>query len=872
MSKASPAITNFNSGEFSPMIAGRVDFDRYANGCTVMENFIPTVQGPALRRGGTRYVASVKNHANRVYLQAFEFSETTAYVLEFGDQYIRFYTQNGQLLSGGTPVEVATPYTQASLFNADGTCKLRFAQSGDFLYITHPDYQPRILKRTSPTTFVLDLFEPAGGPFKDIDPDQTVTVIASGETDTVTLTASAPIFQSGHVGTLFLLESSNNSQIPQWEPGKRIAGPGQSILNLVRRSDGKVYRSVTNYTVPSNGKEARTGTTKPVHSRGVVADGDGNPVTGLDGSNNTVVFANRQGVDWLFLHAGYGWVRINSIGGGGTTASCTVISRLPADVVTVPAGSVVSITSVASNVQSKIRVAAAGHGVGANASVSVTITYNFSRLVYDFEGGTTTVTGTDTLTTTTTGYPIDANTLDLELAFGLLNGFTDFVSGTVQRIAVTGTATTRWAHSAWSNVEGWPAAVTFFRERLCFARGQRLWMSVAAGFDDFSARNTSGEVTADMAISLEVASGELNSIQWLHPDKQLVAGTAGGEFIIGELTNGDPLGPGNIKVELVSRYGSRGIQPVGAGDRALFVMRAGRKVREVGFDFTQDSYQSKDVTLLSDHITAGGVTDMDHAIEPYAVVWCVRSDGQLLGFTWNNEEQVRGWHRHRLGGSGIVESVAVIPRPDGAGDQVWLAVRRTINGNTRRYVEYMEDPWVSGLQEDQFYVDSGLTYSGPPATTISGLEHLEGATVAVLADGAPHPNRVVSGGAITLQAPASKVQVGLPFTPVLQTMRIEAGAADGTAQGKTKRMHKVSFRFINTGSCQVGPDANTLETLEFRTPSDPMDSPPPLYTGDKLVAWPGGYDTDGRIYVTTNQPTALGVVAVFPQVVTQDAR
>lgn len=733
MSKVSPAITNFNSGEFSPMIAGRVDFDRYANGCTVMENFIPTVQGPALRRGGTRYVASVKNHANRVYLQAFEFSETTAYVLEFGDQYIRFYTQNGQLLSGGTPVEVATPYTQASLFNADGTCKLRFAQSGDFLYITHPDYQPRILKRTSPTTFVLDLFEPYGGPFIGVDPDATTTVYASAQTGAITLTASTGIFQAGHVGTDFLLESKNVSSVVAWEPGKSVTAGD------LRRSDNKVYRAANTGT---------TGSVKPVHSRGTQSDG---------------------GVNWEFQHAGYGWARITGFT-SSTVVSATVVSLIPSD------------------------------AVGA------------------------------------------------------------------------GNATTRWSFSSWSGVEGWPSSVAFFRERLCFARGQNVWLSVAAGFDDFSARNTSGEVTADMAISLEVASGELNSIQWLHPDRQLVAGTAGGEFIIGELTNGDPLGPGNIKVELVSRYGSRGIQPVGAGDRALFVMRAGRKVREIAYDFANDGYQTKDVTLLSDHITAGGVTDMDHAIEPYAVVWCVRSDGQLLGFTWNNEEQVRGWHRHRLGGSGIVESVAVIPRPDGTGDQVWLAVRRTINGNTRRYVEYMEDPWVSGLQEDQFYVDSGLTYSGPPATTISGLEHLEGATVAVLADGAPHPNRVVSGGAITLQAPASKVQVGLPFTPVLQTMRIEAGAADGTAQGKTKRMHKVSFRFINTGSCQVGPDANTLETLEFRTPSDPMDSPPPLYTGDKLVAWPGGYDTDGRIYVTTNQPTALGVVAVFPQVVTQDAR
>lgn len=762
MSKASPAITNFNSGEFSPLLEGRVDFERYANGCVLMENFIPTVQGPAVRRGGTRYVASVKTPANRVWLQSFEFSQDQAYVLEFGDQYVRFYTQNGQLVSGMTPVEVATPYTQANLFNADGTCRLRFAQSGDFLYITHPLYQTRVLKRTSPTAFTLDLFEPKGGPFKDVDPDQTITVYASATTGTVTLTASSAIFQSGHVGTLFLLESQTSAKIPSWEAGKRIAGEGDSVLGLIRRSDGKFYECVTNYTVPTSGIEARTGTSKPVHSRGVVADGDGNSVTN---------FANRQGFDWLFLHAGYGWVKINSIGGGGTTATATVLSRLPAECV----GS--------------------------------------------------------------------------------------------------GNATTRWAHSSWSGVEGWPSSVTFFRERLCFGRGQRLWLSVSAGFDDFSARNTAGEVAADQAISLEVASGEINEIQWLHPDRELIAGTAGGEFTIGELTNGDPLGPGNIKVQLQSRFGTRGVPPVGSGSSTLFLLRAGTKLREIAYEFTADSYTTKDATTLSEHITKPGIVDMDYALDPYSVVWCVRSDGLLLGFTWNNEEQVKGWHRHLIGGSGAVESVAVIPRPDNTGDQVWVSVRRTIGGQTRRFVEIMENPWESGqAQADAFYVDSGLTYSGAPATTISGLTHLEGQVVDVLTDGAPHPQRTVTSGAITLQRPASKVQVGLPCPPRLLTMRLEAGASDGTAQGKTKRIHKVTFRLQDSAVLKVGPNASSLQQVEFRTPSDPMDAPPPLFSGDKLVAWPSGYETEARMYVTADQPTPLTLVAIFPQVFTQDAR
>jgi len=737
MSKASPAITNFNSGEFSPLLEGRIDFERYANGCVLVENWIPTVQGPAIRRAGTRYVAPVKTAANKVHLHPFEYSADTAYVIEFGDQYIRFYTNNGQLVSGGSPVEVATPYTQANLFNADGTCRLRFAQSGDFLYITHPLYQPRVLKRTSSTTFTLDLFEAKGGPFIGTNPDETVTVYGSAETGNITVTASSAIFQSGHVGSLFYIESKNADTIPAWEVNKVIAATG-----VRRRSDSKYYEAMTTGT---------GGTVKPVHSSGERYDGD-------------------PGILWAFRDAGFGWVKITGYT-SATQVSATVLSRLP--------------------------------------------------------------------------------------------------SGCVG----SGNASTRWSHGAWSSVDGWPSSVAFFRERLCFGRNQRVWMSVSAEFSDFSGQNDAGEVTTDMAVSIEVASGEVNDIQWLHPDKQLIAGTAGGEFAVGELSNGDPIGPDNVQAVLQSRFGVRAMQPVSSGSSSLLVMRAGLKLREFTFDSVDSALKAQDVTTISEHITAGGVIDMDYASDPNSVVWCVRSDGLLLGFTWNNEEQVKGWHRHQLGGNGKVESVAVIPRPDGTGDQTWMSVLRTINGSTKRYIEYLENPIsYTGDQKDSFYVDSGLTYSGVAATTITGLSHLEGATVDVLADGATHPQVVVTSGAIELQVSATKVQVGLPCPAKLKTVRIEAGGSDGTSQGKTKRMHKVAFRLLMSGTIKVGPNANNTQLVEFRVPGDAMTVAPPLFTGDKLVAWPSGYETEAQIYVMVDQPTPCTLVAIYPQVVTQDSR
>lgn len=749
MPKASPAQVAFNSGELSRALDARTDYAKYPSGCSVLENFIPTVQGPAKRRGGTRFIAGAKFHSSRCYLQRFEYSVDQAYVLEFGEFYIRFYTWDtttlvrGQLETfpgSGVPVEVATPYTLADLFgtgSASGICNLRFAQSGDFLYICHPDHQTRVLKRTSATTFLLELFEPTWGPFKDIDPDETRTVYASAQTGVVTLTASAAIFTNAHIGELFYLEAQDVQTVKAWEPAKAIVAGDR------RRSDAKTYEALN---------AATTGAVKPVHTYGAQFDGD-------------------TGVSWQFRDPGYGYVRITAVGGGGLAATATVISRLPADTVG-----------------------------GANA-------------------------------------------------------------------------TTRWAHGAWSSVEGWPTDVAFFRERLWFARNQTLWSSVSGGFDDFSRLNY-GQVTDDMGITLTVASGTLNKIQWLIADKELIAGTAGNEFIIGEYSNGSPLAPGNVRVRTQSQYGSRAVVPLQAGQSVLFVQRAGLKLREIAYDEVA-GYQTMDVTVDSDHITASGIIDLDYAQEPDPLVWAVRADGKLVSMTWSTEQRVRGWHRHPIGGVAnqtFVESVATIPAPQGDRNEVWMVVRRTINGNTRRYIEYMERPYREGDdQRFQIYLDCSLTYNGAPATTISGLSHLEGQTVDILANGSPHPSRVVTGGEVTLQAPYAVVTVGLPAPCKLKTMRMEAGAADGTAQGKTKRMHKMTFRFLETGGGKAGPDDDHMEWLQFGL-GQPMDQPVPFFTGDKLIDWPKGYETEAYVQYTNDQPLAVTLEGIYPQLVTQDAR
>ena len=892
MPKASPIISSFNAGELSPTLDGRVDLSKYSSGCKRLENFIPMVQGPARRRSGTRFVSEVKTSTDRTWLVRFEFSETQAYILEFGNLYIRFYTNHGQVISGGSAYEIASPYTAADLANANGTLKIRFVQSGDVIYIVHPSYAPRKLSRFGPVSWTLAAVDFVGGPFEDVDPDETITVFSSATTGSVTLTASAPMFVASDVGSLFFLEGKDGGSIKPWESQKDF-GVNVNPFGQRRRSDGKIYICTTN-SAPPSGDAYYTGSIKPTHTSGAFIDGSGQITgTALDGP---------IGVEWTYESLDYGVVKITGFT-STSVVTATVQQTLPTNVVYSAVGTAKAVTAIAATSQSLTRLTVAGHGYANNATVNISLTssYNWNRqdssLVCGGTGAIIPTTSNEIVSGTYEAYVVDANTIDLigstfpttvtinysyqdDLGSGCVTvnttavgTFNAYVSGTVTQIAVGTTAnlTSRWAFSRWSETRGWPSQIAFFRERLVFATGQTIDMSVAADFENFSDRNTSGEISADMSIAIEVSSDTVNTIEWLSPSDGLLIGTAGGEFVCGEMTTDEPLGPGNVKITQQSLFGSKSVIPVQIGDVVVFVQRSGRKMRELNYDFGSNGYKSNDLTVLSEHISMSGITDIVYQQEPHSVIWAVRTDGLLIGFTYNKEQEVLGWHRHPIGGSGIVECVESIPNPNGKQDDLWMIVRRTINGQTRRYIEYVEADFnEESALPDAFFVDSGLTYEGTFVTTVSGLSHLEGQTVSVLVDGATHPDRVVTGGSITLQVAGEKIHAGLAAPAVLQTMRLEAGAGDGTAQGKTKRITKAVIRFLATLGAKAGADENNLDEIQFRKPADPMNQAVPLFTGDQMVEWPNGYDFDGYLMVKQDQPLPITVIAIMPQVHTQD--
>ena len=445
-----------------------------------------------------------------------------------------------------------------------------------------------------------------------------------------------------------------------------------------------------------------------------------------------------------------------------------------------------------------------------------------------------------------------------------------------------------------TGIGNYPSTVTFHEQRLWLGRSnanpQRVWSSKSGDFEDF----TTG-TNDDDAIVFTLSTGEVNSIEWMNSANALLVGTAGGEFAI--TSDGPQLTPTDLQVRRQTAHGSASLQPAQIGNVTLFLQRAKRKIRRLQYVFEADGYQADDLTILADHITRSGISLMSWQEEPDSLLWCVRADGVVAGLTFKPEERVVGWARHVMGGStasgdAVVESVSVIPGGETAGsqerDEVWFIVRRTIKSNTVRYVEFLEAPfegplrddyatdaaWVAATlaaQKDAFFVDAGATYDGSATTTISGLSHLEGETVKVLADGAIHPDRTVSSGQITLDFSASKVHVGLAYTHRFKSLKISQGNPAGTAVGKVKRIDHLALLLMETATFQAGRDVDNLDTIEFRTVEDAMDTAVPLFDGEYRLDFDGEHERDVRYVIEGDAPLPFTLLAVAPEVAVRKA-
>ena len=862
MAKASHAFTNFTAGELSPRLDGRTDVNKYFNGCSRLENFIIHPHGGASRRPGTKFIASVKTAANATRLIPFEFSVTQTYVLEFGHNYFRIYKDGGQVVSSGSAVEVATPYGTSDL------SAIKFTQSADLMYLVHPDYSPRVISRSSHTAWTIAEVAFRRGPMQD-ENSTTTTLVASARTGSLNITASASLFVATDVGRIIKLHEG-------YAKISSITSATVAVAAVQENSDGRT-ELLPSYTADTIG----------------FAEGDPSS-TGLE-HNDRITDSTGD-----FVTQGFKVGQFITVTGAGTSGN-NVTNKL---VVQVTADTILLAPS--------------------------------ADLVTEAAGQDVTIVGV--------------------LA-----------------------ASTSWSFGAFSATTGFPSTVTFFEERLVFANTatepQTLFFSVSGDFTDFAEGITSGS-----SLTYTIGSNQVNVIRYLVAARSLIVGTSGGEYVVTSGTQ-EPLNPTNTQIKRQTTYGTADIQPVQVGNVTLFVQRAKRKVRELGYNYDADSYTAPDLTILAEHITESGIKEFALQQEPDNIVWCVLENGKLVGMTYRREEQVVAWHEHIIGGrfgtctvtvsdyaniavgttltftksdgsivtftseavsgdapadtslgwrpnesnnttadniftrinahadftvanpsaaivtifetnhngsgflscvssdttrlvttdEGIsqVESLAIVPG-DLDEDSVYMIVKRTVNGAVSRSIEYFSAFDFGTDVTDAFFVDSALSYSGSAATSMSGLGHLEGETVAILADGSTHPTKSVASGALTLERTATKAHIGLNYSSILQTMRIEAGGTEGTSQAKIKRIHDVTLRLYRSVGAKVGSLESELDLIHFRSSADRMDTAIGLFSGDKEVEFRGGYDSDAFVLVKQDQPLPLTILAIYPRLITYD--
>jgi len=801
--------SSWAGGEFSKKLLARVDLAKYAIGAETLENFHVMPWGGLRKRGGTAFQGNTKgNVAVRLIPFVFSSDSKQAYVLEFGPDYFRIYTSAGVVTNTGTAITAATAanpvvltttnslangdrvlvtgvvgmvelnnreFTVASasgttieLSGIDGTAytayasggtvakivevvspygaadlaALDFTQSADTLYMTHPDYAPRIVQRTSNTAWTIAVASIVNGPFRDINTSATTLVLSGGSATSygtyaqgatgVTMTASTAIFDSGMVGGLFRLYGADAG-----------GGWSQLVANVSLIDVDKIYENAGNVYVVTGDALGATNwegsMILPTHERGTVRHFK-------DGVLATYA-------DLKYIHDGSVFVRV------------------------------------------------------------------------------TAYTSTTIMTVT-----IEKNDAPAE---------------------VIGSKTTAiWEEGAFSTFRGWPAHVTLFEERLWFANGvsqpQAIWASMTSSFLDFQDGDDD-----DRGLTATILSEQVDAVQWLSGGRSLSIGTVSGEYVASAETPTKGLTPKDFNIRRQTTYGTAdNLYPARIGEVVMFGQRNGdsvnasKRIREHAYNFQNDNYLARDVTILADHVTGSGVIKFAYQASPYSIMWANRSDGQLAAMTYERDQEVLAWHRHLIASS-TVEDIAVIPGTDG--DDLWVVSNRTISGGTERHIERMTPGHIDGnALASATMLDAHLVFAGASTTSISGLWHLRGETVRVFS-GTDKGTAVVSAtGKVTVAATTAAV-IGYGYTAKVQGLRVEAGIASGTAQGKRKRISEATLRVFESAGGTIGGTTSRADALPYSRMEEGFAA---LSTGDVRVEWPDGWGYDGRYYIehTTAEP------------------
>jgi hypothetical protein len=413
-----------------------------------------------------------------------------------------------------------------------------------------------------------------------------------------------------------------------------------------------------------------------------------------------------------------------------------------------------------------------------------------------------------------------------------------------------------------------PSVVGYYQQRQVFCNtNNEPQVTYTTQTNNFSSLRTSNPARDDDAVTFTINAQQVNEIRHIIPLDALVILTSGGEWIVSEGQD-RVLTPSTVGARVQSYNGSSWIRPVVINSTAVYLQEKGARLRDLAYEFSSDRYTGNDLSIMSEHLFEGRqIVEMTYSAEPYGVLWCVRDDGVMLGLTYQREHQVWGWHRHVTDGE--FESVATITEDDR--DALYAIIKRTIGGQTVRYVERLEKREILDAT-NAFCVDSGLTYSGVPATIITGLDHLEGETVVALADGYTTGDHVVSGGSITLGRAASTVHVGLPYTPAMELLDIDTSSAVETVKHREVSVSKVFIEVEGTRGGFVGPrqDSTSGQVTVFSEIKPRFDSDGygaiSLKTYKQEVVIDPQWGKGGGVRIEQRSPLPLNILSVVPRV------
>lgn len=826
---------SFARGELSPRLRARIDIDHYRSGLAVCENFYVMRQGGLRRRPPTLYQGPTKFPNTNAVIRKFVFSVTQSYALEFGDYYMRVFSSAGQIVSGGSPYEVVTPWP------ASVVGQLQFTQSNDVLFVVHNSYPPHKISRMGETDWVVEPIEFLDGPYLDIVKDGTFlkpghsgNLVPTMDSNTApsgvasassTLTTGPDVSEYGPFSAYRAFDGNPNSE---WRAEK--GGGGQWLkyeyptAKIVNGYYIQISSLLERYSVDDGPDILTPGSLRAPRS------------WTIDGSNDDS--------DWTILHtkAGVtGW-------GDGERRYYSFSNDVAYKYYRLSVADVDDSNSTTNPRPLSIARWAMSGGGADEALVTLRVSKRDS------------INRGAGFKTTDVGRHVRLLDEDAVWHWYMIEEFVD--ADTVRARLKSpplpsDNRTTSFRLGAFATSEGFPSCVALWQERLFYAgtkgEPQTVWGSKRYDFYDFG---TSTPLVDDDALTLKLS--DVGPIAWMADAAELLIGTVSSVRPLGVSDRTQGFSAKNFNLGQPIRVGALAMQPVQCGEATLFVNRYGNAIHELVSDGS--AYQAPDLSVLSEHIFRGGIRDIDYATSPNGQLFCALNDGSLGCATYERDQKTIAFHRSSLGGGALVRSVCSTPGP--TRDDVWFIARR----NGAQFVLKLGSDFDNEEQEERFHLDEALTYRGSAVTTVTGLGHLANQTVGILADGAVEVDAVVSNtGSVALPsgAPSQVIHVGLRYTSRATTLQIPSNGNDGSGFGRKKRVKKVIVSLQESGTCTARA-AGVSEEMLVRDTGNDMDEVFPLITTDVKASVDDSWERRGVITLEAEDPVPCTILAITP--------